>query len=207
MEEQTQNSVNLEVPSRWRRFSAYCLDLLINLIINSIIMIITYRLLILTNLGPIEIIFGIVIAITTIFNILFIINKKTTTWNKSVWIISVNNENNPINWRQAVFRYFVFNPAFLALILLLIRFIISLMFYLKYGSCYVFTYNIDGSLIQNQDPICETIRRIRNIVNRLCNFSLIFLLISIIEIFFKCPTFIDKRLWIKRIYKKSKSNE
>jgi hypothetical protein len=33
MEEQTQDSVNLEIPSRWRRFSAYLLDLIINIII------------------------------------------------------------------------------------------------------------------------------------------------------------------------------
>jgi hypothetical protein len=55
-----------------------------------------------------------------------------------------------------------------------------------------------------QDPACEKINFIKNIGNRSGDLGLIFLLINIIEIFFKCPTFIDKRLWIKRIYKKSK---
>ena len=78
MEEQTQDSVNLEIPSRWRRFSAYLLDLIINIVVNPAIMFVIYWLLRLTNLDSIWIVFGIVITLTIIINILFIVIKKTT---------------------------------------------------------------------------------------------------------------------------------
>lgn len=204
MEEQTQNSVNLEIPSRWRRFSAYLLDLLINIVVNPTIMFIIYWLLRLTNLDSIWIVFGIVIAITIITNVIFIVIKKTTIWSNGTWIIALNKDNNPINWWQATLRFFVFNPAFLALILLLIRFLIFFMFYLINGWCNITMYDMEGNIIQNQDPTCVTIRNILKFANWSGDLGLIFLFISIIEIFFKCPTFIDKRLWIKRLYKKNK---
>ena len=197
MEEQTENSVNLEVPSRWKRFSAYLLDLLINFIV---IWIIPYGILTSDADNIVYIIIIITIIVLIFVYLIFIIRKKTTLWNKSVWIIALNNKNNSINWRQALLRYFIFNPAFLALILILIWFIISLMLYLINGWCMMHT--ISSTNIQN--PECEKIYFIRNTGNRLGFFGLIFLLISILEIFFKCPTFIDKWLWIKRIYKKSK---
>lgn len=204
MEEQTQNYVNLEIPSRWRRLSAYLLDLIINIVVNPAIMFIIYRLLHLTNLDSIWIVFGIVIAITIIINISFIVIKKTTIWNNETWIIALNKNNNPISWWQATLRFFVFNPAFLALISLVIRFLISLMLYLINGWCNITMYDIEGNIIQNQDPTCVIIRDIRKFANWSGFFGFILFLISVIEIFFKCPTFIDKLLWIKRIYKKSK---
>lgn len=202
MEEQTQNSVNLEIPSRWRRFSAYLLDLIINIVVNPAIIFVIYWLLCLTNLDSIWVVFGIVIAITIIINILFIVIKKTTIWNNIAWIITLNKDNNPINWWQATLRLLVFNPAFLALILLIIRFLISLMLFNDYW-CYT-RYDMEGNIIQNQDPTCVIIRDIRKFANWSGFFGFILFLISVIEIFFKCPTFIDKLLWIKRFHKKSK---
>lgn len=204
MEEQTQNSVNLEIPSRWRRFSAYLLDLIINIVVNPAIMFVIYWLLRLTNLDSIWIVFGIVITLTIIINILFIVIKKTTIWNNVAWIIALNKDNNPLSWWQSILRFFIFNPAFLALILLVIRFLISLMLYLINGWCNIIMYDMEGNLIENQDPTCVIIRDIHKFANWSGFFGFIIFLISVIEIFFKCPTFIDKLLWIKRFYKKSK---
>ncbi len=204
MEEQNQNSVNLEIPSRWRRFSAYLLDLIINIVVNPAIMFVIYWLLRLTNLDSILIVFGIVITLTIIINILFIVIKKTTIWNNVAWIIALNKDNNPLSWWQSILRFFIFNPAFLALILLIIRFLIFLMLHLINGWCNITMYDMEGNIIQNQDPTCVIIRDILKFANWSGFLGFILFLMSVIEIFFKCPTFIDKLLWIKRIYKKSK---
>ena len=192
MEEQTQISENFEIPSRWRRFSAYLLDFLINFIIFWIIP--TSILYSNTNYTFL-IITAIIVIVFILFYLIFIINKKTTLWNNTVWIIALTNDNKPITGWQAILRYFVFYTPFLTLILF--SFWFSMWFIRPLGWC----INIDHVL----EPFCgrEPITTIYNISNRFLNFSLILCVLNL-EIFFKSPTFIDKLLWIRRIYKNNK---
>ena len=186
MEEQTQNSENLEIPSRWRRFSAYLLDLIINIILWWII---PYIIFIFTDWSIASVIIGLILLT---LEIVFIIYERNTTWNELMWIVALNKENNWISKWQSMLRHFVFNPAFLPLLLFLIWFLISLMFYMI-------------NSLSNEDMFVPSpIRILKGIGTRSGILGVIFFFLSIIEIFFKCPTFIDKRLWIKRIYKKSK---
>ena len=186
MEEQTQNSENLEIPSRWRRFSAYLLDLLINIILWWVI---PYIIFIFTDWSIVSIIIGLILLA---IEIVFIIYERNTTWNELVWIISLNNENNPINRWKSILRNFVFNPAFLSLLLLLIWFLIAIMLWM------INSASSENTFVTNPIKLFSTIG------NRSSILGLILFFISIIELFFKCPTFIDKLLWIKRFYKKSK---
>ena len=199
MEEQTQNSVNLEIPSRWKRFSAYLLDLIINI---SVVWIIPWGMITFDAGNIVCVITMITILVLIFVYLIFIISKKTTIWNNETWIIALNKDNNPMNWWQATLRFFVFNPAFLALILLEIWLLISLVIYII--GWYNTVYDIEGPIIQNQDSTWAKIRTIQNFANWSGFFGFILFLISVIEIFFKCPTFIDKLLWIKRFYKKYK---
>jgi uncharacterized RDD family membrane protein YckC len=203
MEEQNQNSVNLEIPSRWRRFSAYLLDLIINFFVISLLIYLSIIWLVyitswIDSINPIMIFISLIIPFTLC--ILYISKKKTTIWNKSLWIITLNNENNQINWKQALLRYFVFNPSFLALILFDLWLIVGLLIYTINGWCNLHSYKRPYA----EDPTCLQIDFIQNIILYAQIITVILLLISIAELFFKCPTFIDKQLWIKRIYKKSK---
>ena len=183
MEGQTEN---FEIPSRWRRFSAYLLDLIINIIILCII---PYVIFIFTDWNIASIIIGIILLI---FEIILIILERNTTWNELVWIFALNKEDDQIRKWQSIIRFFVFNPAFLPLILILIWFLISLIFYMI-------------NSLSNEDMFVPSpIRILKGIGTRSGILGVIFFFLSIIEIFFKCPTFIDKRLWIKRLYKKSK---
>lgn len=188
MEEQTEN---FEIPSRWRRFFAYLLDLLTNLIIFWFI---TYFIL---SFMDRLILYLIIIVLLIIFEVMFIFFKKTTPWNKSVWIIALTN-NYPISWWQAMLRYFVFNPAFLALILFLFKFVV----WSFAPWWYPLIISGDPSIVQYWRELFKILIPISN-----CAFiiSMILCLLNIVEIFLKCPTFIDKRLWIKRVYKKNPS--
>ena len=185
MEEQTPN-IDFKVPSRWRRFSAYLLDLIINIILWWVI---PYIVFIMTDWSIASVIIGLILLT---LEIVFIIYERNTTWNELVWIMSLNNENNLISRRKSILRHFIFNPAFLSLLLFLIWFLISLMLYMINSLYY------EGMFVPTP------IRILKGIGNRSSILGLILFFISIIEIFFKCPTFIDKRLWIKRFYKKSK---
>ena len=180
MEEQTQDSVNLEIPSRWRRFSAYLLDLIINITIIFVCSIAW-------ELG------FILILIWFIVNLVIIFWKKTTLWNNIIWIKAMNENNSPINVKQVLFRYLIFSPVLLNIIIC-VWFSISLLFWLVPTACSP-SYPSDFCQMQH------TVSKITNIV---CIILLVPCLINIFEIFFKCPTFIDRRLWIKRFYKKSK---
>ena len=183
MEGQTEN---FEIPSRWRRFSAYLLDLIINIIILCII---PYVIFIFTDWNIASIITGIILLI---FEIILIILERNTTWNELVWIFALNKEDDQIRKWQSIIRFFVFNPAFLPLILILIWFLIALMLWMI------------NSLSNEDIFVPYPIKILRTIGNRSSILGLILFFINIIEIFFKCPTFIDKRIWIKRLYKKSK---
>ena len=166
MEEQNQNSVNLEIPSRWRRFFAYILDLIINITI-----------------------------IWFIINIITILVKKTTLWAMILWIIAIDNENKWINFWKSLLRYFIFYST-LFFIAYILWFIVSYLFRLVPQLC----------SHEYPSDFCQFKRMVWKILNIIFVLFSIPYFINIIEIFFKCPTFIDKRLWIKRIYKKSKKN-
>lgn len=163
MEEQTQNSENLEIPSRWRRFFAYLLDLIINITL-----------------------------IWFFINLIIIFSKKTTLWNIIVWIKTTDNNIDQLPLRKALIRFWFFYSTFL----LLLYFILSILSYY-----FTLPLGITRNCIPENDIFCK----INWMMYLIKNFIIItILIVNIIEIFFKCPTFIDKRLWIKRIYKKSK---
>ena len=73
MEEQTQDSVNLEIPSRWRRFSAYLLDF----ILNIITILIVPSLIITLDMERHTLLITVFTIIICIY-LFFIIYKKTT---------------------------------------------------------------------------------------------------------------------------------
>ncbi len=183
MEEQNQNSVNLEIPSRWRRFSAYLFDILINIIVIAIYLFTWILGIDLVNLP--------IIIVRIITNLIIIFYKKSTLWNIREWIIAINKTNNPINLQQTFFRYLIFYPT----IPLLFIHISLFLDYLEILNNDIVI--LEPSWIDNNSSY-STGNLIFNIL------SALIVLINIIEIFFKCPTFIDKLLWIKRIYKKSK---
>ena len=162
MTEQTQDSINLEIPSRWRRFFAYFLDLVINI---TIIWLIT--------------------------NIIVIFVAKTTLWNMLVKIKALDTKDQDINIWKACLRYLVFySNSIFFIILYYIYKILSLIFWVYFWTTEV---------LQDYDNLfIILIFRVFIIV------FTISVIVNIIELFFKCPTFIDKRLWIKRFYKKSK---
>ena len=164
MEEQTQNSVNLEIPSRWRRFSAYSLDLIIN-----------------------------ITGIWLIINVIIIISKKTTLWNEVIWIKTLNQDNKKVSLRKSSLRYFVFYQTFPLFI-----FWLDMVYTLFWMANHICIWHWD-----NGSDFCGS-NTIGIILSYIFYALSIVLIINIIEIFQSCPTFIDKRLWIKRIYKKSK---
>lgn len=153
-----EKTVNLEIPSRWRRESAYLLDLIINFTI-----------------------------IWLILNIIVILSIKTTLWNMLLWIKTLNNKNNSASLWQNFLRYLVFYQTLPLLV---------------FCSCRYY-YFISWGFVKCRD--CdEEKHRIIMILLWICLIFATIILDNIIEIFFKCPTFVDKRSWIKRIYKKSK---
>ena len=162
MEERTKSSVNLETPSRWRRFFAYLLDIIIN---------ITF--------------------IWLIANIIIIFVVKTTLWNMIVWIKALDNKNNSANLWQISLRYIVFYQTLPLFI-----------FYFSYF--YTISRNLTHIRKWCSDLYCGEENILGFVLFCILLIFTIISLVNIIEIFFKCPTFIDNRLWIKRIYKKSK---
>lgn len=186
MEEQNQNSVNLEIPSRWRRFSAYLLDLLINIILWCII---PYTIFIFTDWIIVSIL-AIGLPIIWLFtNIILIFVEKTTLWNMLVWIKTLNNKKNSANLRQALLRYLIFYQTLPLLV---------------YYFCRYYYTGTRGSVKCWGLDCIEAKNKTNMILWCICLVFSVMILINVIELFFKCPTFIDKRLWIKRIYKKSK---
>lgn len=180
MKKLNQDSVNLEV-SRWRRFSAYLLDLLINW------RIIPYIIFLFTDWIIVSILATGLPIIWLFTNIILIFVEKTTLWNMLVWIKTLNNKNNSANLRQAFLRYFIFYQTLPLLV---------------YYFCQYY-YIVKWGFVKCRDCI-EAINRTRMILLYICIIFSVMILINVIEFFFKCPTFIDKRLWIKRIYKKNK---
>jgi len=128
-----------------------------------------------------------------IINLIIILIRKTTLWAMIVWINAINNESKRINLWKALLRYFIFYSTLL-FIAYILWYIISYMFRLVPESCN----------LEYPSDFCQMGHRVWKIYNVIFIISSIPCFINILEIFFKCPTFIDKRLWIKRIYKKSK---
>ena len=158
MEGQTHNSVNLEIPSRWRRFSAYFLDLVINI---TIIWLIT--------------------------NIIVIFVAKTTLWNMLIKIKALDTKDQDINIWKACLRYLIFySNSIFFMILYYIYKILSLIFWLYFWTTEV---------LQDYDNLFIIVIFIISTI-----IFTISVIVNIIEIFQSCPTFIDKRLWIKRFY-------
>ena len=180
MKKLNQDSVNLEV-SRWRRFSAYLLDLLINW------RIIPYIIFLFTDWIIVSILATGLPIIWLFTNIILIFVEKTTLWNMLVWIKTLNNKNNSANLRQALLRYLIFYQTLPLLV---------------YYFCQYY-YIVKWGFVKCRDCI-EAINRTRMILLYICIIFSVMILINVIEFFFKCPTFIDKRLWIKRFYKKNK---
>lgn len=129
-------------------------------------------------------------GIWLIVNVVIMFIKRTTLWNMLVWIKAINEDNNK-TWLWKLFlRYFVFYST-LFILVFLIHVIFSV--YLRWYEIYCYL-GID-------DILCD----IHSILFRLSEITFALILINMIEFFFKCPTFIDKRLWIKRVYKKNPS--
>lgn len=179
MKENNQVTENLETPSRWRRFFAYLLDL----VINFLILIFYYFILFNKDCD-----IYIFIMIILIANLMFFIYYKTTIWNRLVWIFALNKNGKSISWWKSILRYFVFNPPFLQLIFFIVSYL-SLAIKMMY--------------ISAKDRYDVDVYPIKMWMLWFTVLGLVLLLINIIELFFKCPTFIDKRLWIKRVHKKS----
>lgn len=167
MEEQTQNSVNLEIPSRWRRFSAFLLDFLFTLTI-----------------------------IGWFINLIYILSdKKDSLWNTILWIKSLDNNGSKITNKQRIIRYSLIFPTSISFSFIIYIFMIILCIPISILDSFS-DYNNWGSGLTEDLLLCW--------IFLVLIFIIIVLIINIIEIFQTCPTFIDKRLWIKRLYKKAK---
>ena len=133
-------------------------------------------------------------GIWLIINLIIIICKKATLWNMLVWIKALDTGDHNINVWKACLRYFVFYSS-LFIFLFFISQALATVF------CIPFWLWTTITCISNNNSFYK----IGWIVFMIINFFIvIFVIINIIEIFFRCPTFIDKRLWIKRVYEKSK---
>ena len=131
-----------------------------------------------------------IINITIIWliaNIIIIFVEKNTLWNMLVWIKTLNNKYNSANIWQISLRYLIIYQT----IPLLVYYFCRYYYFISWAS--VKCWNCYGE--EN---------RMRMFLLYICLSFSVLILINIIELFFKCPTFIDKRLWIRRIYKKSK---
>ena len=180
MKEQIQSSENFEIPSRRRRFSAYIIDVIINVIVVRVCLLtwpLCFRL----------------IPLWIIINLVIVFWWKTTLWSSIMRIKVIKNNNSSINIKQVFFRYWVFSPILLN-VTICIRIFVSIIFRLISVQC-------PPKCSPNFSQMKYTISIILDIF---CIIASIPCLINIVEIFFECPTFIDKRLWIKRFYKKSK---
>lgn len=181
MEGQTQISENFEIPSRRKRFSAYLFDILINIIVIAIYLF--------TWMLGIDLINLLIIVVRIITNLIIIFYKKSTLWNIKGWIIAMNKTNNSITLRQAFLRYLIFYPT------------IPLLFiHISLFLDYLEIINNDAVILAPSWSDYSSNSSTGNIIFNII--SSLIVLINLIEIFFKCPTFIDKRLWIKRVYKK-----
>jgi len=169
MKGQTQNSINLEIPSRWRRFFAYLLDLIIN-----------------------------ITGIWLIANIVITFIKRTTLWNIIAWIQCMSKNGTTTLW-QISLRYLIFYQTLplLFFFLLFIRWNLTTFNCLYLDKANGFYFDETWNCI-SLNTILVILRYTFYVLIIICT------TINIIEIFFKCPTFIDKQIWIKRIYKKSK---
>lgn len=175
---------NLEIPSRWRRLFVFLLDLAI-----FIICFVPFFLAMEFRDFRLAII---ILVISIILYIVFIVLGRTTFWNKILWIVTLNSENNLITKKQFVLRYFVFSVSFSLPILLSIL-------YSRMSLLLINVMLIKGRFMS----VNIGINIFKYIFYLLGIFVIIVLIVNIIELFVECPTFIDKRLWIKRVYKKS----
>lgn len=131
-----------------------------------------------------------IINITIIWliaNIIIIFVEKNTLWNMLVWIKTLNNKYNSANIWQISLRYLIFYQT----IPLFVYYFCRYYYLISWGFIKCYDCN-------------EAKNRTRMFLLYICLSFSVIILINIIEIFFKCSTFIDKLLWIKRVYKKFK---
>ncbi len=167
MKKRSKDSINLEIPSRWKRISAFLLDLFFTISI-----------------------------IGCLINLIFILSdKKDSLWNTIFWIKLLNNGGNKITNKQRIIRYLLIFPTSISFSLIIYIFMMLLCIPISILDSFS-DYNNWGSGLTEDFLLCW--------VFLVLIFIIIVLIINIIEIFQPSPTFIDKRLWIKRIYKKSK---
>ena len=178
MKEKVQNSVELDIPSRWKRIEAYFIDWMV------------YFVVLIISRSLVEIHSFLIMIVLFIANLVFIIRSKTSIWNRLVWISALNKNNTSITWWQAILRYFVFNPSFLRLLLFIVIVILA----------WILMWTIVNKKLHIEDFDTTSSELWIFLVMVI---GIIFLFISLIEICFNCPTFIDRLLWIKRVYKKS----
>ncbi len=130
-----------------------------------------------------------------VINLIFILLQKDSLWNIITWIKSLNNDENKITNKQRVIRYLLIFPTSISFSLIIYIFMMLLCIPISILDSFS-DYNNWGSGLTEDFLLCW--------VFLVLIFIIIVLIINIIEIFQPSPTFIDKRLWIKRIYKKSK---
>ena len=124
-----------------------------------------------------------------IINIFLVLgNRRTTLWNMIVWIESINKNWDKISKKQSIIRFFIFYPMFLFVtfaVMMACAFII-----------WIFIWILD---INDSSSIWYSIGYTYGTLIRFPCFILS--IMSIIEIFYSCPTYIDKWIWINRINK------
>ena len=126
-----------------------------------------------------------------IVNIFLVLGKKRTTLgNLIVWINSVNNNWGKISRKQWMVRFFIFNPMFL-----FVSFIIFLIVLLTvWLFVWIFNPSIDAeNLGYNIWYLYGSMIRIP---------CLVLFIMNVVEVFFSCPTYIDRLIWMNRVKQK-----
>ena len=130
-----------------------------------------------------------------IINLIFILLQKESLWNIITWIKTLNNDESKITNKQRIIRYSLIFPTSISLSFFIYIFMIILCIPIWIIDAFSNYNNWGSGLTEDFFWICWILILILIVT---------ILIINIIEIFQICPTFIDKRLWIKRLYKKSK---
>ena len=130
-----------------------------------------------------------------VMNLIFILLQKESLWNTILWIKSLDNDGNKITNKQRIIRYSLTFPTSISLSFFIYIFIIILSIPISIIDSFSDYNNWGSGLTEDFFWTCWILIVILFVT---------VLIINIIEIFQACPTFIDKLLWIKRLYKKSK---
>ena len=126
-----------------------------------------------------------------IVNIFLVLGKKRTTLgNLIVWINSLNNDWSKISRKQWILRFFIFNPMFLFVSLIILAFVLVAVWFF----IWIFMSNIDaGEIGYNIWYAYGSMIRIP---------CFVLFIMNVVEVFFSCPTYIDRLIWMKRVRQK-----